>query len=377
MNKKLQLSIAEPCHENWDNMSPVEKACPDEPFGRGKFCGSCQKQVIDFTSMSDQQIVQFFKKPGTGSVCGRFMTDQLERDIAIPKKRIPWVKYFFGFLLPALFVSKASAQKNNKAYVSATKDTVRTPITSEFRTLGMVLPKNIMGVEKEKKDDLITKSDTKPVLFKTTICGVVANENGDPIPFASITTGVKGFGAVADENGVFSLPVSHLSKDSVLHVSSVGFEASDVKVDIEDASGSKLVINLKPESILGEVVVVAGYTNVVKGYVTGAVSKVTSSAVEAKVPEVYTNEINKISVYPNPVISGTNLTVEWNNSEEGYYMLQLLNLSGQQVQKKEIWIDAEAKLLNIDMPKVAAGNYFIVFTNKKSGKKYTEKIIVQ
>ncbi len=368
MNKKLQLSIAEPCHENWDNMSPVEK---------GKFCGSCQKQVIDFTSKSDQQIAQFFKKPGTGSVCGRFMTDQLERDIAIPKKRIPWVKYFLSFLLPALFVSKASAQKNNKAYVSATKDTVRTPITSEFRTLGMVLPKNIMAVENEKKNDLITKSDPKPVLFKTTICGLVANENGDPIPYASITTGVKGFGAVADENGVFSLPVSHLSKDSVLHVSSVGFEASDIKVDIEDASGSKLVINLKPESMLGEVVVVAGYTNVVKGYVTGAVSKITSSVVATKVPEVYTYEINKISVYPNPVLSGTNLMVEWDNSEEGYYMLQLLNLSGQQVHKKEIWIDAEAKLLNVDMPKTAAGNYFIVFTNKRSGKKYTEKIIVQ
>ena len=25
MSKKIQLSIAEPCHENWDNMSPVTK----------------------------------------------------------------------------------------------------------------------------------------------------------------------------------------------------------------------------------------------------------------------------------------------------------------------------------------------------------------
>lgn len=367
MNKKLQLSIAKPCHENWENMNPVEK---------GKFCGSCQKQVIDFTNMSDGQVAAFFKKPGTGSVCGRFMTAQLDREMDIPKKRIPWVKYFFGIVLPALFVSKASAQKMGMVARPAPKDTIRVPITSEFRTLGMVLPKNILPVEKEKKEDLITKNDTKPVLFKTTISGIVADENGEPIPFASITTGVKGFGVAADENGVFSLPVSSLSKDSVLHVSSVGYQGTDVQVAIEDAAGSNLVINLKAKNALGEVVVVASEGAIVKGYVTGAVAKVTKSVIEKAAPELCTVD-NKISVYPNPVISGTNLTVQWNKSEEGYYALQLLNLSGQVIQKREVWIDAEARLLDVDVPRVAAGSYFLVFTNKKSGKKYTEKIIVQ
>ena len=95
MSKKLQLSIPTPCHEDWDDMTPVQQARPDDPFGRGKFCGSCQKQVVDFSNMSDRQVAEFFKKPSTGSVCGRFMTDQLDRSIEIPKKRIPWLKYFF------------------------------------------------------------------------------------------------------------------------------------------------------------------------------------------------------------------------------------------------------------------------------------------
>jgi Domain of unknown function (DUF4469) with IG-like fold len=76
-------------------------------------------------------------------------------------------------------------------------------------------------------------------------------------------------------------------------------------------------------------------------------------------------------------ISGNDLTIEWNNSEEGYYFLQLLNLSGQQVQKMEIWIDASARLLDVDVPKLVAGSYFLVLTNKRTGKKYTEKIIIQ
>ena len=95
MGKKIQLSVPKPCHEDWDAMTPVDK---------GKFCGSCQKQVVDFSNMSDREVAVFFKKPSTGSVCGRFMTDQLERDLEIPKKRIPWLKYFFQFVIPAFLV---------------------------------------------------------------------------------------------------------------------------------------------------------------------------------------------------------------------------------------------------------------------------------
>jgi hypothetical protein len=61
---------------------------------------------MDFSGMSDAQLVAFFKKPSTGSVCGRFVNDQLERDIAIPRKRIPWLKYFFQIALPAFLVSQ-------------------------------------------------------------------------------------------------------------------------------------------------------------------------------------------------------------------------------------------------------------------------------
>ena len=96
MAKKLQLQVPTPCHENWGNMTATEK---------GRFCASCQKQVIDFSNKSDREIAMFFKKPSTGSVCGRFMDDQLNRDIEIPKKRIPWLKYFFQIAIPAFLAS--------------------------------------------------------------------------------------------------------------------------------------------------------------------------------------------------------------------------------------------------------------------------------
>src|SRR5881397_1773271 len=99
--KKIQLSIPEPCHEDWNKMTPGEK---------GRFCESCQKTVIDFTNMSDRQIAEHFKKQD-GPVCGRFMGDQLNRTIDMPRKRIPWIKYFFQFALPTFLISvKAGAQ---------------------------------------------------------------------------------------------------------------------------------------------------------------------------------------------------------------------------------------------------------------------------
>jgi len=86
--KKIHLSIPRPCHENWDAMTPSDK---------GRFCASCQKTVIDFTNMSDRQLAAFFKKPPS-SVCGRVYDDQLNRGIEIPRKRIPWIKYFSALI---------------------------------------------------------------------------------------------------------------------------------------------------------------------------------------------------------------------------------------------------------------------------------------
>lgn len=66
----MKIVIDNPCHENWDAMSPNEK---------GAFCLSCQKTVIDFSVKTVEEIKNFFVKlPETESVCGRFKEEQLE-----------------------------------------------------------------------------------------------------------------------------------------------------------------------------------------------------------------------------------------------------------------------------------------------------------
>ncbi|MES2702290.1 MAG: carboxypeptidase-like regulatory domain-containing protein [Bacteroidota bacterium] len=53
------------------------------PNADGRFCGECQKTVIDFTTWSDTALYQFFSKQ-KGSVCGRFLSTQTDRPIHIP-----------------------------------------------------------------------------------------------------------------------------------------------------------------------------------------------------------------------------------------------------------------------------------------------------
>ncbi|HMU47709.1 MAG TPA: carboxypeptidase-like regulatory domain-containing protein [Chitinophagaceae bacterium] len=359
MSKKIQLSIPTPCHENWDAMTPVEK---------GKFCGSCQKQVVDFSTMSDRQVAEFFKKPSTGSVCGRFMTEQLDREIEIPKKRIPWLKYFFGILLPAFFMSKASAQKlMGKVAAMPNRDTLRVSANEELRTLGMVLPTEIKPVV---GDTICTNTSnvkgeiiTNVIPEQRIITGTVTDEEGNLLPGASVVIKGRRTGVAVDRNGTFRIKAS---TGNVLLVSGYGLEPTESTVGKE--SNVQIIVR-KLISCGREVIVTAGMV---------VVKKKTNRKEIPLIKQLLRDTASKLfKVFPNPVPSGSNLTIEWKETEEGYYSFQLLNQSGQIAHQREIWIDDKARLLNLDIPSVAAGNYFIVFTSKKTGKRFSEKIIIQ
>lgn len=101
----MKITIPEPCQENWDQMTPKEK---------GRHCDKCAKQVVDFTPMSDGQIVNYLKNnPGS---CGRFYNYQLNKELAtIPKAKSNWwLKAAAGTLaFSQLFPEQVTAQNEN------------------------------------------------------------------------------------------------------------------------------------------------------------------------------------------------------------------------------------------------------------------------
>lgn len=82
--KKLSLSIPESCEEDWDQM-PIN--------GRGRDCSKCEKNIRDFTKLSDNELIALIRT--NESLCGRFLPEQLDRHlIADRKKLIPTLNLY-------------------------------------------------------------------------------------------------------------------------------------------------------------------------------------------------------------------------------------------------------------------------------------------
>src|SRR5690606_35281145 len=192
--KHLEISIPSPCHEDWNKMTPFEK---------GKYCALCEKTVIDFSGMSDAQLVAFFRS-NKGNMCGRFAKDQLDRSIEIPRKRIPWLRYFFQVAIPAFLVTaKAVAQGKVKVGVEThvlQSDTARLEVKELY--------------EQKQKGKVIT--------------GVVTDTAGTPISNAAVVLKGTRIGTSTGIDGSFRLVNDRYG--NFLEVSSIIFETKVVDV---------------------------------------------------------------------------------------------------------------------------------------------------
>ncbi|MBC6608354.1 hypothetical protein H8B13_16125 [Hymenobacter sp. BT188] len=75
MAYRSTISIPKPCHENWDQMTTA---------AQGRHCAACDKVVVDFTRMTDTEVVLWLQQEQSGRTCGRFATLQLNRPLLTP-----------------------------------------------------------------------------------------------------------------------------------------------------------------------------------------------------------------------------------------------------------------------------------------------------
>jgi hypothetical protein len=314
--RKISISIPKPCHENWDVMRP-------EAYGR--YCGSCEKTVIDFSNMSDRALVQFFKQP-TGLLCGRFMPDQLDRVIEVPRKRIPWLRYFFTIALPAFLVScKFAGRKPGLRNVQNTEQRITgdTIIVKPHRLqmIGMLVPIPIDSASKAAKQ----KQDKSIQSIKK--CKVQAIQK-DRIGFSAAPFVFHPI--VLKEEG------DNASSDITNELKGMMGKISISRTPIKNEKLSKLLLKQR-------------------------VSLSTSS----------------FTVYPNPVLPGSLLTLDVKLMEQGSYVVSIINTGGVAVQRSKIELNKEAKSLQLNLKALTAGYYFVVLTNTNSSKRYTELLKVQ
>ncbi|MEM7373726.1 MAG: hypothetical protein AAF587_34205 [Bacteroidota bacterium] len=177
------LQIPNPCHENWDTMSPTEQ---------GRFCRACSKEIFDFSDGNTEQFEQIWKEQ-KGQLCARFRSQDISPG---------WNVWSLG---------RTSAFSR-----------FRRGLATIIAVLGLGLadtyaqdpPSNQGGqiihqVVKEKEGDLVHFS------------GMVLNENGKQGLARAVVVLLDGeellMGTFADEEGAFAMdiPPARIHSDSL------------------------------------------------------------------------------------------------------------------------------------------------------------------
>lgn len=213
--KKLSISIPSPCHENWSTMTPTEK---------GRFCSNCQKVVVDFTQMSDQEVVKFLTSEK--KVCGQFRSSQLNRSIQInPTKTTFYFPYQIAVASLLLLTTPSCSEDVNK-----------------------------QGIElKQSKGEGDLKADTKERNRK----GILTDEEGNGIADRPITIQYNkkdAFYTFTDKGGNFYFPesiqISSIKNYVITGVEKVTVKASPKTTHINDEEIIQVKIPSYDETIL-------------------------------------------------------------------------------------------------------------------------------
>ncbi len=222
MKKDFSLSIANPCSENWNAFTPSEK---------GRFCDSCRKVVVDFTSASDSDIFNFLQTKSSG-VCGRFKLNQIKTySYAEP------VKINTGFTL-----LKAGIISLLLMIISKPGFTQKIPTSVLSETYQTQTP---TAVPVQKTDYIVR--------------GIVRSEEDNaPLPGVSVVLKGTTVGTQTDIEGKFEFP-QKLKKGDVLAFYFIGLKTKEITIPNHDL----LVVELSMEmdmDIMGEVAITELYT---------------------------------------------------------------------------------------------------------------------
>ena len=98
------------------------------PEEKGRFCSSCSKTVMDFSMMTDREVIAYLSRAGQ-QVCGRFAPEQLGRDIAVVevgrRKRQGWWHWLVAGLLVSAEAKAQTVTKGRQVEKVQMLDTVR------------------------------------------------------------------------------------------------------------------------------------------------------------------------------------------------------------------------------------------------------------
>lgn len=222
------INVKSPCEEKWASMDPSAK---------GRFCQLCEKEVIDFSNLTDKELIGFFQKNHHQKVCGRFRKTQLKTYSTEKRKQKGFLKLALaGFTLLSI-IKPTEAFSQGQPYVeTGEREYGPAPVAPNEQ-------------QKSRRDNFIL------------ISGVVKDSaTTETLPGVNIQLKGSNIGTVSDLDGKFELKIKNSKDTETIIVSFIGYLTEEIPVKSDEKEVCDLnEILLKPDHVaLGETVVVGG-----------------------------------------------------------------------------------------------------------------------
>lgn len=206
MKRKKYIELPHPCQENWWKMEKVPS---------GRHCNVCQKKVVDFTHMTDQQAIDILQESNY-QTCGKFTELQLLNGFETKKENyLPFKLKAAASAILLFFSDKALAVNSPKTTTIELNSKYNSKEVYSFRKLTNQFP-----------------SDT----IKRYLKGVVMDSiTGESIPGVKLFfKGYETIRTMSDLDGNFLLEIpSALMQDSfVLVVHAVSYRTNDYEMNL-------------------------------------------------------------------------------------------------------------------------------------------------
>tara|TARA_B100000678_G_C18211044_1_gene503369 strand:- start:1382 stop:2122 length:741 start_codon:yes stop_codon:yes gene_type:complete len=227
----FKISVDQPCSQKFNSFTPTKA---------GGFCQACQKEVVDFSNMSDVEIRNYFMNINKQkSTCGHFRTDQLKEYTIPHSPKTGPSSFTTGAGLAGISLLSMLPVADSAAQPAAQPQEVSVHLEDE---------------ETPRSPSTITPGDSL-------LSGIVTDaETGEPIPFANIILKDHTAGVSTDMDGKFRFPV-RLNKGDILQVSFLAYERVEYTVTDE------LQVNIRMTSqTLTGLVVITGEVAVIEPY---------------------------------------------------------------------------------------------------------------
>ena len=296
------------------------------PAVRGRHCEQCCKTVVDFTGMSDGEVLNYFKSragggDAAGGVCGRFAGDQLGRELSPAPVQRNGVKGWPWVVAGAMMVSQG-------------------PDGGGLRKAGVEVRQGGSGVYSPVIGKPKMQADTAtPVLTGTVsaVCDTSSVDMGAPV----VTIGE------VVENKVWVDTIRELPADTVYGWAMQTKHLGAVKIVWDSTIDIKAAIDTVVSAVKDTVAAV------VQGFHPGPI----------------------VRIFPNPVVRGGMMRLEWGGG--GRYQVALVSAGGALVQERMVETAGKGQIDEWMLPNgLAAGIYFLRVA-RPGEKLYTVEVLVQ